>query len=57
MVIVDGGMWELPLELMRSLPDYDFYLRHSSFGRWECIRYAVPKPGTSSRLDQHRRAA
>jgi len=50
-------MWELPLELMRSLPDYDFYLRHYSFGRWECILYAVPKPGTAPRLDQHRRAA
>jgi FkbM family methyltransferase len=50
-------MWELPLELMRSLPDYDFFLRHYSFGRWECILYAVPKPGTAPRLDQHRLAA
>lgn len=50
-------MWELPLELMRTLPDYDFYLRHYSFGRWECILYAVPRPGTAPRLDEHRRAA
>ena len=50
-------MWELSLELMHSLRDYDFYLRHYSFGRWECILYAVPKPGTAPRLDQHRRAA
>lgn len=50
-------MWELPLELMRLLPDYDFFLRHYSFGRWECILYGIPKPGTAPRLDQHRVAA
>jgi FkbM family methyltransferase len=50
-------MWELPLELMRSLTDYDFHLRHYSFGRWECVLYAVPKPGTAPRLDRYRQAA
>lgn len=50
-------MWELPLELMRSLTGYDFHLRHYSFGRWECVLYAVPKPGTAPRLERHRAAA
>lgn len=47
-------VWEIPLFLMNTLPDYDYYLRHYSFGRWECILYAIPKPGTSPRLDRHR---
>jgi len=36
-------MWELPLRLRELLPDYDFHLRHYSYGRWECILYAIPR--------------
>lgn len=36
-------MWELPLRLAAMLDDYDFHVRHYSYGRWECILYAVPR--------------
>lgn len=45
-------MWTIPLQLFAELEDYDFYLRHYSYGRWECILYAVPKRGTTPRLDR-----
>lgn len=35
-------MWELPKHLMSSLVGYDYYIRHYSYGRWECVLYAIP---------------
>jgi FkbM family methyltransferase len=46
--------WEIPLALMDRLEDYDYYLRHYAYGRWECVLFAVPRPGTAPRLDAWR---
>jgi len=36
-------MWQIPIALMDTLVGYDFHLRHYSYGRWECILYAIPR--------------
>jgi FkbM family methyltransferase len=35
-------MWEIPLYLMGRLQDYEYYVGHYSYQRWESILYAIP---------------
>ncbi|MFN7916018.1 MAG: FkbM family methyltransferase [Vicinamibacterales bacterium] len=44
-------LWRLPLQLMRSLRDYRFFLSHTSPARWETVLTAVPveRPGRGIR--------
>ncbi|MBN9520385.1 FkbM family methyltransferase [bacterium] len=42
-------MWEIPQLLMARLPDYDFYVRHYSYTRFECLLYAVPRERAADR--------
>ncbi len=36
-------MWRLPLQLMAMCTDYDFYVEHYSWQRWEVLLYCIPK--------------
>lgn len=45
-------LWRLPLQLMRTLRDYRFFLSHTSPARWETVLTAVPneRPGRGIRV-------
>jgi hypothetical protein len=34
---------DIPFELIQNLKDYDFYVGHYSYERWEMILYCIPK--------------
>lgn len=36
-------LWDLPLQLMAMCPDYDFFVEHYSWERWEVLLYCIPK--------------
>lgn len=36
-------LWEIPLMLARMVPEYSFFLRHHSTGRYETVWYAAPR--------------